>query len=237
MATSTFISILSALAAAGAGVANGEQPPCPPAASVDSVSVHLKSTGDLVTLLSDDCIEALREDSGETDKLNLVEQELSRRRPTRELLDAFRSANGIWSSFVLFNLLRDLDDPEVGRQLKLMAGQDTELPSYLALKYFAERGEEWSLKVLNDHYFKYPVSSAEWAGIAALFGRYHFRPAAENLARSVGAASLNLAGAAHESLCELFPEAADEAKKLETPEAEQAYWIDYVGKHKGQGAP
>jgi hypothetical protein len=214
-----------------------QQDHCSVAAKLDSASVRAASTAELLELLTDDCIDELNNQSGGADKLSLVQQEISRRQPTRELLDAFRSASGLWSPYVIFDLVQALKDTEVEKELKHLAGQDTGLVSYLALRHFAERGDEWALKILNDHYFGYPVSSAEWAGIAALFGRYRYRPAADNLAHSVDAASLNLGGAAHESLCILFPEAAEEAKKLKTPETAQAFWIGYVGKQKVQGAP
>lgn len=210
---------------------------CSAAAKLDSASVGAASTGELLDFLTDDCIDELYNQSGGADKLSLVQQEISRRQPTRELLAAFRSASGLWSPYVIYDLVRALKAPEAEKELKRLAGQDTGVVSYLALRYFAERGEEWALKELNDHYFAYPVSSAEWAGIAALFGRYGYRPAADNLAHSVDAASLNLGGAAHESLCLLFPEATEEAKKLNTPEAGQRFWIDYVEKHKVQAAP
>jgi hypothetical protein len=221
------------VAAASAGAADPES--CPVAARFERGSVARMSTSDLVALLTDECIVALDQGAAVGDEVDLVQQELSRRDATAQIVAAFGVHAGTRSTYILFDLVRRSDAPEVRRGLEPLAGRNTGLVSYLALKYFAERGESWALQVLNDHYDDYPVSSAEWASVARLFGTYGYGPAAANLARSLGAASLNLEEAAHESLRQLYPEAASSAPPFDSPAAAQAFWTSYVVRQNGGG--
>jgi hypothetical protein len=94
---------------------------------------------------------------------------------------------------------------------------------------YAAKGQEWALAILNENYLEYPISSAERADVAEVFGYARYEPAAQHLAESVGAASMNLGGAAHLSLCQIFPDAA---REFPTPEEAADYWIEYVKRHR-----
>lgn len=209
---------------------------CAAAARFERGAVDRMSTSDLLALLSDDCLVALDQGAAVGDEVDLVQRELARRQAPAQIVAAFGSVEGSRSTYILFDLLRHSDAPEVRRGLEPLARRDTGLVSYLALKYFAERGERWALQMLNDRYDEYPVSSAEWASVARLFGTWGYRPAAANLARSLGAASLNLEEAANESLLRLYPEAAATVPHFDSPEAAQAFWTSYVAEHDGGAA-
>lgn len=96
----------------------------------------------------------------------------------------------------------------------------------------AQDGDPRALAILNENYARYEISSMERADIAEVFGKQRYEPAAEQLAESVGAASMNLGWAAHMSLCAIFPDAA---RSFPTPEETADYWRDYLEKHPPRG--
>ena len=76
---------------------------------------------------------------------------------------------------------------------------------YKILLRRAKRGEREALGLLNDSYCRWGVPSYEASEAVMLFGKYGFEPAIPNLFRSLDAASLNLGGAAMESMKLLLP--------------------------------
>jgi hypothetical protein len=134
-----------------------------------------------------------------------IQQELVRRRVDRALIDAYRRSRDVVQQTQLVATLYELEGGSVVKFMRTLATEDTELSNYYALQYLGSRGDRRALEILNKNYFKYPVSSLQWSFTVALFGKYRFRPAVENLIESLNAASLNLAGAALESLQMIFP--------------------------------
>jgi hypothetical protein len=144
--------------------------------------------------------------TGEVDVSYEITDEL-RRRPgdVQILLDAFAAPADSFQQLCVTEVLRTIDDPAVLEAFTRHRCAKTDEVSYYCLKYRAQRGDRKALRVLNDHYREYPVSSCEWAETAALFGEFGYEPAIPNLIGSLDAASLNLAGAACSSLEKLFP--------------------------------
>ena len=79
----------------------------------------------------------------------------------------------------------------------------------------AEKGDINALKILNENYYLYPVSSAEFAEAVKWFGVYKYKPSIRNLIDSLDAASLNLSGAAYGSLIKIFDGAHPEKQGIE----------------------
>ena len=159
--------------------------------------------------------------------LPALEAELVKRSPTTRLAQMMQAAEGLCLD-VAAEVLTQINEPDVDETMKEFADGSRSRRAYLALRYFARRGEKWALQSLNDSYLEFPVSSAEWAETVELFGEYRYLPAARNLSRSVNAPNMNMGWAAHQALCKMFPEAAASAQQLPGPTAAEEFWVAYV---------
>jgi hypothetical protein len=160
---------------------------------------------------------------------NAILDELVRRKSTRELVDTFRRTLDRSQRYAVYEAMERIAGNEIERLFKSMADRNLNETSLLAVKHFAKRGDKWALRILNDNYFRYGGSSVEWAEVVELFGKYRYEPAVENLANSVGAASMNLGWAAHQSLEQIYPDAnCYRSSPFET----EACWVDYVKQRK-----
>ena len=111
-------------------------------------------------------------------------------------------------------MLYQIHDPAVVAAFKRRLAESEREEDYYVANYLGELGDVKALEILNRHYFRYPVSSLKWSFTASLFGKFNYRPAIPNLIDSLNAASLNLAGAALESLQALYPGAPTHFKTL-----------------------
>lgn len=164
-----------------------------------------------------------------------VVEELARRQPVRELLQVFDTTVDIIQLSWLLETLDRMRGPLVDSALtRIATTSDTvdprEMPehAYFALKYFAQTGTPWALRILNCNYDRWPVSSMERAEVVALFGKYKFYPAASNLVETIGAMLINLNEAALTGLAELFPDGQRDFKTLDDA---GRYWKRYVARH------
>jgi len=212
--------------------------------SRESIEVNVVSHSGLVSLLPSPGIERVTDsvgnwayksvqirptqDSG-IDYPGVVVRELARRRPIRELVQAFDTSDFVQQSWIL-QVFSSVRTPEVDSVLKKVAtAKETEYPQYLALKYFAETGTPWALAVLNCNYFgKYPVSDLEWSSIVSLFGKYRYYRATRNLINSLDFALVTLDEAAFQSLLVLYP---DGPKQFTSPEGAVQAWAGYLAQH------
>lgn len=200
---------------------------------LSSEEVKAKSSAELVNLIIDECILWNGPDPGNSTEL--VEDELVRRKAIQDILLAFGNfKSDFGASYHLVDMFERIGGVEVEKAFKQYADHSTTILAYLSLKHFAKKGERWALERLNKHYFEYPVSSLEWSEIATLFGKYRYEPAAENLANSVNAASMNLGAAAHDALCKIYPKAA---KDFEGPGLAEQYWLEYIKNKKNKKTP
>jgi hypothetical protein len=209
---------------------------CPKAASFIKSQAKWWATAELISLLRRECNDAFIEQEKQQypHSYNAIIADLVSRKPVHELIDSFRRSTDKEQLTGLLEVMDHIGGSEIEQALKSMANRNTEDRSLLSLKYFAKRGEVWALAILNDNYFSYGGSSVEWAAIVELFGKYHYEPAAENLAGSVGAASMNLGWAAHQSLEQIYPEAnCLRSSPFETEEC----WITYVKRRQKARTP
>jgi len=214
-----------------------DEPPttrCPEAAALQVSQLRLKTVEELIHLLDMECISELNQRENPRGLMPQVQEELVRRAPVRELLGKFeRSCCGWWQPYT-FDVLKQIGGDKVDHGLKRLASRRPDQTSMLAVEYFAERGEKWALAILNDNFLSYPLSSMERAEIASLFGRQRYEPAAESLAQVLEAASLNLSGAAVESLIKIYP---DGCGIMGSPHEAKECWVPFVAQRRSKSAP
>jgi hypothetical protein len=157
-----------------------------------------------------------------------VERELIRRRPIDELMSVFEHTSDRAQRAWMIDVLAQIRNAKVDMALRPFVTTDEDDTNYLALKYFAESCDPSALAILNRNYFKYGVSSMEWASIVRVFGACRYAPAVQNLVASLGAASLDLGFAAHASLSEIYPDA--HISFSDSMDA-QRQWTSYVRDH------
>ena len=117
--------------------------------------------------------------------------------------------------------LYNIDDPRVVTALDGLLSHKASKQHYYVAQYLAKRGDEKALAILNKNYFKYPVSSQQWAFSVHAFGLYKYTPAVPNLIKSLGAASLNVVDEAVWSLKQIYPGSPE---SFRTPEEAIAYF-------------
>ena len=161
----------------------------------------------------------------------LVVNELVRRKPVNQLLDALKESNDWaqdnWLEVALSRVRGSTVDSTMAALAR--AGADNAL-GYLALLYFAEIGTPWALLQLDCQYAELPISSMERVDVVRLFGKYKFYPAALNLAETLDAMYLNLGDAALQSLLAMYPEGRSQ---FDSPVAAAAYWKRYLEEQMG----
>ena len=135
------------------------------------------------------------------------------------------STNSYGRSVLVSGVLYGIDDKRIQKAFLSRLSEEEDEESYYVANYLAKRGVTEALDVLNRHYYQYPVSSVQWSVTASLFGKYKYRGAASNLVESLDAASLNLAGAACDSLQKIFP---DSPRHFNGPTAARVYFAKRV---------
>jgi hypothetical protein len=170
----------------------------------DHTSYKSTSTLDLIESLTTKCAN-IYFDQGINSESYLYDigTELTERKDVKLMLEIFDHSKDEGQKQVLMLALTNIDDENIYQELKVRMTQKTDRSMYYCIYYVAKRGDQQALKLLNDNYNKY-VSSWEWAEAVLLFGKYNYKPSIPNLIESLDAASLNLVGAAHNSLEKLF---------------------------------
>ncbi len=180
------------------------------------------STEELLAYLTLEYVNWHYEHTGEAEARWEIQDELSTRADDLPLLlEAFAHPVDAFQQKSVAEVVRRFDDPAVLAAFEKHPTDGEDRVAWYCLQYRAERDDTEALRILNEHYGDYPVSSAEWAETAALFGEFGYRPAIPNLIESLDAASLNLAGAACVSLEKLFPGPHPD---LEGPSAAKRYF-------------
>jgi hypothetical protein len=117
--------------------------------------------------------------------------------------------------------LWDESDPRIEKAyVKRLTHGRTAEDLYVA-GYLAKRGNRDAVRILNDNYYQYPVSSWEWSYVIQVFAKQKYEPAIPNLIWSLRSASLNLGGAAYTALRVFYP---DSPGDLPSPEAAYQYF-------------
>ncbi len=135
-----------------------------------------------------------------------VINELLRRKPVDKLLTTYTSSSDSFQTrLILQALLYHISDAKVAGFMRKKLDSSAEEGNYYAAMYLAKTGDTTALSILNRHFWQWQVSSWQLATTAKLFGKFKFRPAIENLIKSVDAASLNLVEEALASLKRFYP--------------------------------
>ena len=173
---------------------------------IESARLSEYSTRDLLAYLTLEYVNWHYKHTGKEEVCWEIQDELSTRPDDLPLLlEAFAHPTDAFQQKLVAEVVRQFDDPAVLAAFEKHPTDGDDRVTWYCLQYRAERGDMEALRILNAHYRDYPVSSAEWAETAALFGEFAYTPAIPNLIESLDAASLNLAGTACVSLEKLFP--------------------------------
>lgn len=202
--------ILIALVSTAPMMVGAASPTLPqvPRAQFDAKHLTSYTVSDLIGFLAGNA--SVSEDNQE-----IIEEELIRRAPIVELIEAFRKTRDATQRANLLSIMYQLDDDAVANALKKCTTEDVTAEAYYCLNYLAKRGERQALLTLNRHFGQYPVPSTQWATTIKLFGHFKIREATWNLLELVDSASLNLADAAIDSLKEMYPGAPSNFKNYE----------------------
>lgn len=159
----------------------------------------------------------------------LATQEILRRKPLRDLLSAVQNGNiEDGKALKAIQLLDEIKGPDVDSGLRAIAVTfDTGFGHYLALKYFADKCEAWSLQDLNNRWFEFELPSFVWTNAVADFGHCDYLPETANLIASLNAASGNLVDAAYDSLRHMYPD----GPMASFGDAAVKAWTAYVSAH------
>ena len=198
----------------------------------DVTQLRRYSTERLAGFLTADAadINATRWASDSFHELDSIVAELVRRRPYTELVPLFARSHDQSQLSTLYGIFAAARGPFLDSTLlKYTNDSIQEGPKYFALKYFADRGDLWALDILNCHFMEYPVSSADFADVVQLFGKYHYHKAAWNLVYSINSVSGNLGEAALEALPRIFPDAR--APRPHPGDTTVEFWVAYVRKY------
>lgn len=205
--------------------------------SLDSAEIPLAQRRDLQAFTTSHLVALLTDDSltytsglGYPDSYQLaVAYELASRKPYAALcqalaqpLDSYRQPT--WTGMII----EHLRSPAADSCMKELATSDSTYGAYLAVKYFAETGQEWALRRLNENFWTYHLFALDLQNAIQLLGRYRYRPAAEHLAEAMGAFNISTVGLAEEALRAIFPEVDT---SFTDPTRAQAFWAHYVATH------
>jgi hypothetical protein len=171
----------------------------------------------------------LKLDSNATAYTLLVEQEIVKRRPYKELSYVFAATTDDVQQAWVADVLDKMRGPEADAALRPYISKSRDETTYQALKYFAHACDGDALRILNGNYLKYPTSSREWASIVRSFGECKYRPAVPNLVETVSAMMINLGYASHRALLSIYPDAKIE---FGNPTKTREAWTKYVSQQR-----
>lgn len=148
-----------------------------------------------------------------------IVDELVKRKETDLLIRVFKNPKDEAQQEYVALALCYLDDDKIEPVFSNYISDTTTRTMYFCLKYLAKRGDIRALKILNDHFHQYPVSSADWAEIVQYFGKYKYEPAIPNIIACLDTFSLNLVDAAQQAIEHFFTGPYPEFKSLEQMQA------------------
>jgi hypothetical protein len=106
-----------------------------------------------------DLIDCLRSDAHCGIEEWAIREEIARRKEVALLTSAYRTSTDEAQKDRLIEALFEIDDLEVARFMQALIMPGTTLRNYYAAQYLARRGDRGALSIMNQNYFKYPVSS------------------------------------------------------------------------------
>lgn len=200
---------------------------CRSTESYDAARIHAQKSSELLLWLNPSRAPN-HFTGGDPEVEQMVCDELIARHETDFLLESFNSLKDpICRKWLVCDILYSIDDPKIYAAFAARLNEEEDEESYCIADYIARRGNTAALAVLNRHYFKYPISSAQWSYTVELFGKYKYSPATSNLIDSIDAASLNLAAASCDALQQIFP---DSPKEFKGPSEAQEYYTRRIEK-------
>lgn len=145
-----------------------------------------------------------------------------RRVGLERLVEALRGTQDESLMAGIVEVLHETDDPEVAKVFAARHAEGVGAASYRMTVYLARRGDRGALRLLAENHWRWGVSSHERAYGVPVFGEQLYYAATPQLIESLDAASLNLSGAAAETLDVLYPGAGPE--DVASPAAARRYF-------------
>lgn len=130
----------------------------------------------------------------------IIVNEMIKRKNIPFLLKWFKKSVDDEQKLSLLTILMGFDDPGIEEAFKKYLNSDKTKINHYCLYYLAKKGNRKALKILNENFTAYPISSYEFSVTVKLFGLYKYKPAVKNLINGLDFASLNMVDACMESL-------------------------------------
>lgn len=177
----------------------------------DQDALATYSIDQLLYLLTIEAVVAQHRNGVDDSYVADVREELARRGSTGRLVTEFeKSDKDDWYRLQILFVLYGIQDTRIRETLEGYDPDDTDEITYYRVNYLAKLGDTQALKVLNDNYGEYPVSSVQWANSVEQFGKYKYKPAVPNLIASLDHMSLNVVSAAGQSLAQIYSVSTDQ---------------------------
>jgi hypothetical protein len=100
-----------------------------------------------------------------------IRDELIKKKDIDELLTAFENPKDSLQQKMIVEALYKIEDKRIYNAFENHLSSEISDVMYYCASYLAKQGNKKALKVLNDNYFKYGVSSWEWSYTVELFGK------------------------------------------------------------------
>jgi hypothetical protein len=181
------------------------------------------STSKLISLFTKDLqiMSSTDTTSAETE-LDSIYDELLLRKPVPPLIALYDTTKDYFSRGYIRDVLYHIDDTLIYNYMMRNLNNSCTEENYYVAMYLAKKGYAKALEILNNYYWKWPVSSWQFSYTAELFGKYKYYPAADNLIESLNAASFNLADGAIDALQNLYP---GSKKDFSSPDEARKYFL------------
>ena len=134
---------------------------------------------------------------------------------------------------IVMNILFDIQDKRILETYKRLMNEDLDRYMYYMVLYVAKTGDTKALDILSKNYYRYGISSDEWAEAIELFGQFRYEPAAAHMVASLQSVSVNVIEASVESLEEIYPY-SKKFKEFDTLADLQNYWENVIEKQQIQ---
>lgn len=190
-------------------------------------------TEDLLDLLDFFVCKSLTR-SEDAELISNIYRELATRstRETKTILQRIMTSDNYCLKVVIvMNILSDIKDKRILETYKRLMNEELDRYMYYIVLYVAKTGDTKALDILNKNYYRYGVSSAEWAEAIKLFGKFRYELAAPHMVNSLQSASINVIEASVESLEQIYPY-SKKFEEFDTLADLQNYWENVLEEKK-----
>ncbi len=158
-----------------------------------------------------------------------IQAELKKRNITNKIIDIYNSTVDLCQKESLIGILYHIKNNKVKKALKKTATTNINKITYYSHNYLAKQGDKKSIKMLNNNWHKYPVSSWQWSYTVNIFGKYKYKPAVPNMIKGLDSASGNMFDSCLTNLFKIYP---DTRQKFNSVKEAKKFFNEYIKKQK-----